>query len=152
MIIESSALILVAFKQQSPTTHSDRLLLDMFVKKKRIDRALKLKSKIEDEGRTLDLLSYGVLVEYFGKQQQLGSAFLLIKECKNIHGSPPGDKSLRQVRELCRKHRLEKRVGLEELIGKDHLEWLRKGKQMQKSRKRKGNSQVLYAKNRMLDI
>eukprot|EP00804_Cyclotella_cryptica_P015931 CCRYP_019198-RA/>CCRYP_019198-RA protein AED:0.01 eAED:0.01 QI:2298/1/1/1/1/1/3/363/685 len=136
----------------SPTTHSDRLIMDMLIKKKRIDRAFKLKNKIEDEGRTLDLLSYGSLCRALRKQQQLGSALLLIKECISIHGSPPGEKSLKHVRDICRKHSLEKKVGLVEMIGKDHLEWLRKGKEHQKSRSRKGNSQVMFAKNRMLDI
>lgn len=124
----------------------------MLIEKKRIDRALKLKNKIEDEGRTLDLLSYGNLVEHFAGQQQLGSALLLIKECKNIHGSPPGEKSLKNVRHLCRKHGLEKKVGLNELIGSDPLEWLHKGKELQRSRKRKANSQVMHAKNIMLNI
>ena len=126
--------------------------MDMLIKKKRTSRAFKLKSKIEGEGRTLDLLSYGSLVEHFAEQQHLGSALMLIKECKRIHGTPPGEKSLKQVREICRKHGLEKKVGLEELIGRDPLIWLRKGKEHQRSRKRKGNSNVVYAMNRLLDI
>lgn len=126
--------------------------MGMLIKKKRIGRALKLKSKIEEERRTLDLLSYGNLVEHFATQHQLGSALMLIKECKHIHGSPPGEKALKTVREICRRHGLEKKVGLDELIGPDPLEWLHKGKQLQKSKKMKGNSQVMYAMNRMLDI
>lgn len=126
--------------------------MDMLIKKKRTTRVFQLKSKIEDEGRTLDLLSYGNLVEHFASQEHLGSALMLIKECKLIHGTPPGEKSLKQVREICRKHGLEKKVGLEELIGRDPLVWLRKGKEHQKSRKRKGNSDVVFAMNRLLDI
>jgi hypothetical protein len=76
----------------------------------------------------------------------------MIKECISIHGSPPGEKSLKHVREICRKHGLENKIGLVEMIGKDPLEWLRKGKEHQKSRSRRGNSQVMFANNRMLDI
>lgn len=126
--------------------------MDMLIKKKRIDRAFNLKTKIENEGRTLDLLSYGNLVDHFAKQHSLGSALMLIKECKSIHGSPPGEKSLKHVREICRKHGLEKKVGLNELIGSDPLEWLHKGRVLQKSRKRTRNSEIMYARNRMTDI
>lgn len=126
--------------------------MDMLIKKKRVDRAFKLKNQIEEEGRTLDLLSYGNLIDYFARQQQIGSAVMLIKECKNVHGSPPGEKALKYVREVCRKHGLENKLRLNELIGNDPLEWLHKGKQLRKSRERKGNSQIMYARNRLTDI
>ena len=126
--------------------------MDMLIKKKRIGRAFKLKNNIENEGRRLDLLSYGNLVEHFAEQHQLGSALMLIKECKHIHGSPPGEKSLKYVRDICRHNGLEKKVGLVALIGKDPLEWLRKGKELQRSKKKKGRSQINYANNRSLDI
>lgn len=87
---------------KTPTTHSDRLLLEMLVKKKRIARAFKLKQDIEKDGRSLDLLSYGALVDHFGRHKQLGSALLLIKECISVHGSPPGEKSLKNIRLMCR--------------------------------------------------
>lgn len=126
--------------------------MDMLIKKKRIDRAFKLKEKIEKEGRALDLLSYGNLVDHFARQHQLGSALMLIRECKSIHGSPPGEKSLKHVREVCRRQGLERKLGLNELIGADPLEWLHKGKALQKSRKRTRNSEIMFANNRMLDI
>ena len=70
----------------------------MLVKKKRISRAFKLKQDIERDGRSLDLLSYGAIVEHFGNHKQLGSALLLIKECKDVHGSAPGERSLKNIR------------------------------------------------------
>merc|ERR1719296_135650 len=68
----------------TPTMHSDRLVLEMLVKKKRIARAFKLKQDVEAAGRNLDLLSYQTLVEHFGKHGQLGSALLLIEECIDV--------------------------------------------------------------------
>lgn len=136
----------------APTSHSDRLLIDMLVRKKRISRALKLKESIESEGRTLDLLSYGSLVEHFGKQKQLGSAILLIKECNAVHGSPPGEKSLKPIRLMCRQQGLTQKVHLDKIIGKDPLQWLHDGKELKKKKSKKGGSQLQYGMNRMLDI
>lgn len=124
----------------------------MLIKHKRVARAFKLKEAIEKEGRSLDLLSYGLLVEHFGNHNQLGSALLLIKECISLHGSPPGEKSLKAIRLLCRKKGLNEQVGLEKMVGKDPLEWLRHGEQLRKSRSKKGRANLNYVTNRMLDI
>ncbi|KAL9182599.1 hypothetical protein ACHAXT_013251 [Thalassiosira profunda] len=139
----------------APTTHSDRLLFEMLINKKRLARAFKLKQDIERDGRALDLLSYGSLVEYYGRRNQLGSALLLIKECIDMHGSPPGEKSLKNIRLMCRQRGLTDDVGLEKLVGKDHLEWLRRGQETQKhlnKTKRGKSSAMLYGQNRFLDI
>ncbi|EJK66859.1 hypothetical protein THAOC_12173, partial [Thalassiosira oceanica] len=88
---------------KSPTTHSDRLLFEMLVKKKRLERAFKLKQDIESRGRTLDLLSYGTLTEHYGNHDQLGSALMVIRECIDKHGLPPGEKALKKVRSMCRR-------------------------------------------------
>mmetsp|Transcript_20024 Transcript_20024/g.43386 ORF Transcript_20024/g.43386 Transcript_20024/m.43386 type:complete len:1495 (+) Transcript_20024:183-4667(+) len=137
----------------TPTTHSDRLLLEMLVKKKRIARAFKLKQDIEKDGRSLDLLCYGSLVDHFGRHQQLGSALLLIKECISVHGSPPGEKSLRNIRLMCRQNGLTDKVGLEKMAGKDPLEWMRRGEELKRVQNKRGKSSALqYGMNRMLDI
>ena len=124
----------------------------MLIKKKRIERAFKLKASIENAGRSLDLLSYGSLVGHFGKHNQLGSALLLIKECIAVHGSPPGEKSLKNIRLMCRQKGLTDQVGLEKMVGKDPLEWLRHGEELKRSKTKKGRSNLQYGMNRMLDI
>ena len=136
-----------------PTTHSDRLLFEMLVKKWRIARAFKLKQDIESDGRSLDLLSYGTLVEHFGRHNQLGSALLLIKECVGVHGSAPGEKSLKNIRLMCRQKGLTDQVGLEKLVGTDPLEWMRRGEELKRVQNKRGKSSDLqYGMNRMLDI
>ncbi len=136
---------------QTPTTYSDRLLLQMLVKHKRIPRAFQLKESIENKGRKLDLLSYGSLVEHFGNRRQLGSALMLINECIDVHGVPPGEKSLKNIRLLCRQKGLTKKVRLEEMIGKDPLQWIREGEQMKRDRKKTG-SKLQFVANRLIDI
>ena len=133
-----------------PTTHSDRLVIEMLVKKKRLPRAFKLKQDIENEGRNIDLLSYGTLVEHYGKNGELGSALLLIQECVNIHGSPPGEKSLKSVRDMCQKRNLTKQVRLEQMVGKDPLEWIKRGEPLSKGKRRGSN--MMYGMNRFVDI
>lgn len=133
-----------------PTTHSDRLVIEMLVKKKRLSRALKLKHDIESDGRKLDLLSYGTLVEHYGKKGELGSALLLIKECVDIHGSPPGEKSLKHVRAMCEKQNLTKQVRLEQMVGKDPLGWIKRGEPLAKGKRR--GSKMTYGLNRFVDI
>jgi hypothetical protein len=141
------------FFDQAQTTHSDRLLIDMLVKKRRVARAFKLKQDIENNGRSLDLLSYGTLVEHFGKTNQLGSALLLIKECISTHGSPPGEKSLKAIRLMCRQQNLTDQVGLEKLVGEDPLEWMRRGEELKREQNKRGKSSDLqYGMNRLLDI
>jgi len=135
------------------TTHSDRLLLEMLVKKKRIARAYKLKQDIEKEGRSLDILSYGTMVEHYGKQNQLGSALMLIKECIDKHGSSPGEKSLKKIRLICRQNNLTEQVGLEKMVGKDPLEWMRRGEELKRVPNKRGkSSDLLFGVNRLLDI
>ena len=134
----------------APTTHSDRLVLEMLVKKKRLPRAFKLKQDIENEGRNLDLLSYGTLVEHYGKRGELGSALMLIQECVDIHGSPPGEKSLKSVRDMCEKRNLTKQVRLEQMVGKDPLEWIKRGEPLSKGKRRGSN--MMYGLNRLVDI
>jgi hypothetical protein len=128
-------------------------MIDMLVKKKRIARAFKLKQDIENDGRSLDLLSYGTLVEHFGNTHQLGSALLLVKECISTHGSPPGEKSLKAIRLMCRQQSLTDKIGLENMVGKDPLEWMRRGEEVKRVQNKRGKSSDLhYGMNRLLDI
>ena len=137
----------------TPTTHSDRLLLQMLVQKRRIARAFKLKQDIERDGRSLDILSYGTLIEYYGKHKQLGSALMLIKECIDKHGTAPGEKSLKNIRLICRQNNLIEQVGLEKLVGEDPLEWMRRGEELKRvQNKRAKSAGLLFGMNRMLDI
>ena len=125
----------------------------MLLKKKRISRAFKLKQDVETDGRPLDLLSYGSLVEHFGRTNELGSALLLIKECIDTHGVAPGEKSLKNIRLLCRKENLTDRVGLQKMVGDDPLEWMRRGEELKRVQNKRGKSSSLqYGMNRMLDI
>lgn len=136
-----------------PTSHSDRLVIEMLVKKKRVARAFQLKQDIEKDGRTLDLLSYGSLIEHFGKTNELGSALLLVKECIETHGVAPGEKSLKNIRLVCRQESLTEIVGLEKMVGEDPLEWMRRGEELKRVQNKKGKSSaVQYGMNRMLDI
>ena len=125
----------------------------MLVKKKRIGRAFKLKQDIENDGRSLDLLSYGSLVEHFGRTNEVGSALLLIKECIYTHGVAPGEKCLKNVRLICRQENLTDRVGLEKMVGEDPLEWMRRGIELKSVQDKRGKSSSLqYGMNRMVDI
>jgi hypothetical protein len=125
----------------------------MLIKKKRIGRAFKLKQDIENDGRSLDLLSYGSLIEHFGRTNELGSALLLIKECIDKHGVAPGEKSLKNIRLVCRMENLTDRVGLEKMVGKDPQEWMRRGIELKSVQNKRGKSSSLqYGMNRMLDI
>jgi len=92
-----------------------------------VSHALAFKEKVETEGRPIDILSYGSFVEHYGKHGQLGSALLILKECIATHGSPPGEKNLKFIRQICRSRELTDEVGLVELIGEDPIDWLREG-------------------------
>jgi hypothetical protein len=134
-----------------PAVYSDRLVLQMLVRNNRLPRALAFKQKVEENGRNLDVISYGSLIEYFGNHGQLGSAMLVLKECLAIHGSPPGAKSLSKLRLLCRKNDMEKKLKLEELIGKDPMDWLRHGEaNLKREMSPKGRRDVNLARNRLL--
>jgi len=142
-----------ARKQMKPTPYSDRLVLQMMVKNKRISRALAFKDKVESQGRRVDLASYGSLIEHYANRNQLGSALMMLKECIATHGSPPGERSLSKIRLICRKKNISKEVGLEQMIGPDPLEWLRHGEEFKKHESSyKGRRQVTLPGNRLLQI
>jgi hypothetical protein len=123
----------------------------MFVENNRLPRALGFKQKLEESGRALDISSYGTLVEYYGRHGQLGSALLLLKECIALHGAPPSEKYLTQIRIVCRQQELEKDIHLTELIGEDPVEWLRHGERfLKREMSKKGRRNVLLPYNRLL--
>ena len=125
----------------------------MLVNGHRITKALDFKGKVEKGDKHLDLLSYGSLIEYFGNNGQIGSAITMLKECKKIHGSPPGEKSLKQIRIKCRQQNIEESVGLVELIGKDPNDWIRKGEnEFKREYSKKGRRQINVSKNKMTHI
>ena len=123
----------------------------MFVDNNRIQRALNFKGTIEREKRTLDLPSYGTIIDYYAKHHQLGSAMILLKECLAIHGSPPSEKYLSSTRVLARQLDMEHKLRLNELIGKDPTEWLKYGERfLKRERSKKGRRNVQLAYNRIL--
>jgi hypothetical protein len=123
----------------------------MLVTNKRLPRALTFKQKIEMEGRSLDLPSYGSLVEYYARHDQLGSALMLLKECVRLHGAPPGEKYLVNLRLVCRQKNLVNEVRLTDLIGEDPIEWLRYGeKYLKREMSKKGRRGVQLARNRII--
>jgi hypothetical protein len=135
---------------QTPTAYSDRLVLQMLVQNNRLPRALHFKQQVEGEGRRLDALSYGTLVEYYSRRGQLGSAMMLLEECISVHSSSPGEKTLTPLRLLCRQNGLVDRV--EALAGKDPLQWLKHGEtNLKREMSKKGRRNVQYAINRLVD-
>ena len=139
--------------EQKPSSLSNRTILQMLVKRNEITRALDFKESAEKKGGHLDLLSYGSLIEYFGNNGQIGSAISMIKECRKIHGSPPGEKSLQQLRVKCRQEGIEETVGLIELIGEDPRAWVKEGEHNHKREYSKKNRHLdqMHA-NKMLHI
>jgi hypothetical protein len=139
------------FPFQKPTTYSDRLMLQMLVDNHRLPRALDFKRRIENEKRTLDLPSYGTLVDYYGRHHQLGSAISLLKECVVVHGSSPSEKYLSSTRLLARQLQMHDELRLNELIGDDPIEWLKHGERhLKRERSQKGRRNVRLANNRIL--
>lgn len=129
-----------------PTEYSDRLLLQMLIKNRRLPRALRLKQEIESSGRTIDTLSYGSLIDHCARQGQLGSALLLLKECVSVHGAPPNEKSLQQLRLLGRQNKLEEEIT--EYAGTDSLAWLRHGEnKMKRELSKKGRAGINRVRN-----
>jgi|EP00979_Chaetoceros_neogracilis_P002493 hypothetical protein len=126
----------------------------MLVDRKDVVRALDFKeNNVEANDRKLDLLSYGSLIEHYGNKEQIGSAIMALKECIKIHGSPPGERSVSKLRLLCRQREITKEVGIVELIGEDPLEWLREGEgQLKREHSKKGKSNLLITKNKLLNI
>lgn len=110
-----------------PNEYSDRLILQMLVKNRRLCRALEFKQKIEGDGRTFDLASYGTLMEYYSQRGQVGSSLMMLRECVKVHGSPPKEGTMTRLRLLCRQQDIMKETDLVELAGPDPLQWLRHG-------------------------
>jgi hypothetical protein len=136
-----------------PNEYSDRLVLQMLIENHRLSRALQLKEKIEADGRRLDIISYGDLIDYYSKNSQIGSALMTLKECIDVHNAPPNEHSLNVLRRLCRHQGLTDKVGLNELAGPDPLEWLRQGQaEFKREYSKKGRRDVLLPRNRSVDI
>lgn len=111
-----------------PSEYSDRLVLQMFLDNKRFGQAMKFKQTVEQDGRLLDLQSYGSLIDFCAKRGQVGSAMLLLHECRQRHGgSQPGNAHLAQLRIKYRQARDLREPDLEELIGPDPIRWLKHG-------------------------
>jgi hypothetical protein len=125
----------------------------MLVDCKRISRALEFKSKVEATGRNIDLLAYGSLIEYYGNRGEIGDAIIMLKECLSIHGTPPGEKCLKQLRLFCRQRGIEDEINLKNLIGVDPMAWLREGERdLKREYSKKGRRQVDLARNRLLKV
>jgi hypothetical protein len=135
-----------------PTGYSDRLVLQMFLKNNRLQRALAFKQTVEENGRKLDVKSYGSLIDYFGHRNQLGSAMLLLKECVSVHNAPPGEASLAKFRMLYRRSNLND-VVVTNLIGPDPVEWLRHGEAtLKREMSKKGRRDVVMARNQAVRL
>jgi hypothetical protein len=133
--------------QKDPLASTDRHIFQMLINGNRISHALDFKEKVERKGKYLDLLSYGSLIQYLGNNSQIGSAITMLKECKKLHGSPPGEHCLKQIRIKCRQQGLEEKLDLEQLIGKDPLHWIKKGEnELKREYSKKGRRQVQHAR------
>lgn len=133
-----------------PTVYSNRLVVQMFLKQRRLERCLEFKQRVEAGGQKLDVLSYGSLIAHCSKHKQLGSALALLKECITVTGAPPGESYLKQLRILCRQEGLEEKLNLEGMIGKDPIEWLRHGEAVLKREySKRGNRDILLVNNAM---
>jgi len=132
-----------------PNAFSDRLVLNMFLKNQRLNRAFEFKRKIQLQGRVLDLHSYGSLVDYCAKRGHVGSSLLLLKECIVRHGAPPNEGHLSDLRTLCRAKNMTQKTGLEDLIGEDPVQWLRHGEaHLKRESSKKGRRNTLFTMNR----
>lgn len=124
----------------------------MLIKNHRISRALELKQQIEEEeGGTIDTITYGSFVEYYSRRKEVGSALMMLQECVVKHNSPPNEKSLARLRLLCRQLDIVDEVGLTELAGPDSLEWLRFGEAyLRRDMTKRGNRDVQAGMSRIL--
>lgn len=123
----------------------------MLVTNKRLSRALEFKEKIEEEGRHLDIASYGSLVQFYSRHQQLGSALLILKECISTHGATPSEAYISDLRSLCKRKQVEDLIDLVGLVGKDPSEWLKYGqKNLKREKTKKGRRNVQQAQNRLI--
>jgi hypothetical protein len=134
--------------KQEPTSYSDRLMIQMYIKNRRFSKALAFKQKLDEKGRKLDILSYGDIIDYCSRHEQVGSALMMLRECIAVNGAPPGEHYLKELRTLCRQYELEEKVGLEQMIGPDPLEWLRHGEAVLKREKSyRGNRDLNLLRN-----
>ena len=135
----------------TPTQYSDRLVLQMLIKKNSLSRALQFKERVEKEGRTLDILSYGSFIDHYGKHKQVGSAMMMLNECVRIHKSAPNERSLSRLRLVCRQQNLSKELA--ELAGEDPLKWLREGEGKHKREmSKRGRRDINVAINKSVHI
>lgn len=150
------------FYQQSFKDHkirqnqySDRLMIDMLCKQnKDITTALEFKSDIveKQQKRHLDLLSYGILIEYYANRDDLENALGMTKECVNVHGFPPGERSLKKLRLLCRLEDAEdKEIKINDLIGPDPLKHIRHAElNLKREYSKKGNRRTSFMRNKIV--
>lgn len=139
-------------QQIAPNEYSHRLILQMFVQNGRLPRALAFKDSLVEQGQTPDILSYGSLIEYCGRHQQLGSAVMLLKECLAVHGAPPGEASLTPLRRLCRSSEKLSDM-LVAMVGPDPSEWVRHGEaHLKREMSKKGRRDVQMARNRLVHL
>mmetsp|Transcript_29111 Transcript_29111/g.79910 ORF Transcript_29111/g.79910 Transcript_29111/m.79910 type:complete len:551 (-) Transcript_29111:1477-3129(-) len=134
-----------------PSDYTDRLMIQMFLKQKRFGRAIKFKQRLQSQSRMIDLLTYGSLIEYCAKRDQLGSSLLLLKECIKVHGAPPGEATLRKMRVLLRRHRIDDDPEIFAMIGEDPLSWLHRGQAaLKREKSKRGNRDVRLPRSRLL--
>ena len=100
------------------------------------------KRKVESEGREINLLSYGSLVEYCAKRDELGSALMLTRECFKVHGSIPNKSSLKHMRILLRRYHMDEDPEILRLVGKDPDAWYKRGNAELKRERSKKNMQA----------
>jgi hypothetical protein len=140
--------------RMTPTAYSDRLVLQMFLANKRLPRAFTFKNTIEESGRTMDLQSYGSLIDYCARRRQTGSAMLLLEECLAKHdGSHPGNAHLAQLRIVHRQAPDLNDKDLEAMIGPDPIQWLKHGEaHLKREVSKTGRRNVRLAQNALLKI
>jgi hypothetical protein len=123
----------------------------MLIENNRFSRALNFKHRIEGEKRTLDLPSYGSLIDYCSRHNQLGSAIMFLNESIALHGSPPSEKYLSSTRVLASQLGMQDTLKLTHIIGNDPTEWLKYGERyLKREKSQKGRRDVQLAYNRIL--
>lgn len=143
-----------ANNRMQPTAYSDRLVLQMFLQNNRFSRALQFKETVERDDRTLDLQSYGSLIDHCARRGQVGSAVLLLHECLGKHGgAQPGHAHLAKLRIAYRGAADLDEKDLEALIGPDPIRWLKHGEaHLKREVSKKGRRDVRLAQNATLRI
>ena len=123
----------------------------MLISNERLSRALEFKQAAEAQGRQIDLASYGSLIQYYSRHNQLGSAVMMLQECLQTHGAPPSQSFLSDLRTLARREEASELIDLEGMIGSDPIAWLKHGeKHLKREKSKKGRRHVQYAQNRLL--